>query len=104
VRATEVWQARDRHTCGGDGVLQRGEMNAGIASRVMRKSRQRLAVGLRESYLEILQPGHGNAAAVAERGDACMARIRGGRDDAFRTESAASVQNVGPFWKPEALR
>jgi len=48
VRATEVWQARDRHTCGGDGVLQRGEMNAGIASRVMRKSRQRLAVGLRD--------------------------------------------------------
>jgi hypothetical protein len=51
------------------------------------------------SYLGIPQPGHGNAAVVAER-DTCMARIRGG--DAFRTGLPRLFKGVGPFWKPEA--
>jgi hypothetical protein len=36
------------------------------------------------SYLGIPQPGHGNAAMVAE-GDTCMAGLPGARGDAFRT-------------------
>jgi hypothetical protein len=54
-------------------------------------------------YLGIRQPGHGNAALVAE-GDTCMAAIRGARGDAFRTGFPRLFKNVDPFKKPEASR
>jgi hypothetical protein len=67
----------------------------------LHRSRLRIAIALRASYLGIPRPGPGNTAVVAE-GDTCMARIRGARGDAFRNRIAASVQNAGQFWEPEA--
>ena len=48
------------------------------------------------SYLEIWQPGQGNAALAAE-GATCRARIRGARGDAFRTEWPRLFKNADPF-------
>ena len=53
----EIRQLRDHHTCVGDRLLKRCEMNAGIAGRVMRKGRQRLAIGLRDILSRDSQPG-----------------------------------------------
>jgi hypothetical protein len=48
VGATEIRQRCDHHTRVGYRLLKRCEMNPGIADRVMRQGRQRLAVGLRD--------------------------------------------------------
>ena len=50
MRAAEVCHPRNHHTRVGDRLLKRREMNAGIAGRVMRKGRQRLAIGLRDVF------------------------------------------------------
>jgi hypothetical protein len=47
MRTAEVCQPRDHHTRVGDRLLKRCEIGPRIPGRVMRKSRQRLAVGLR---------------------------------------------------------
>ena len=47
VGAAKIRQPRDRHTRVGDRLLERCEMDAWIARRVMGESRQRIAIGLR---------------------------------------------------------
>jgi hypothetical protein len=47
VGAAEIRQPRDHHTRVGDRLLKRREMDAWIAGGVMRESRQRVAIGLR---------------------------------------------------------
>ena len=46
--AAEIRQPRDHHTRVGDRLLKRCQMDAGIAGRLMRQGRQRVAIGLRE--------------------------------------------------------
>ena len=48
MRAAEICQPRNHHTRVADRSLKRREMNTRIAGRVMRKGRQRLAIGLRD--------------------------------------------------------
>ena len=46
--AAEIRQPRDHHTCIGDRLFTRCEMDAWIAGRVMCEGRQRVAIGLRD--------------------------------------------------------
>jgi hypothetical protein len=48
VGAAEISAPRDHHTGVGDRVLQRWEINAWIAGRVMCDGRKRIAIGLRD--------------------------------------------------------
>jgi hypothetical protein len=53
------------------GSPRRGEMDAWIADGVMREGRQRIAIGLRDTYLGIPQPGYREAltSGVIEQAD-----------------------------------
>jgi len=93
--------APNHHTGVGDRLLKRCEMDAWIAVRVMGEVGSRSPSVCAMSYLGIRQPGHGNAALVAE-GDTCMARIRGAHGGAFRPGLPRLFKNVDPFRKPEA--
>jgi hypothetical protein len=93
--------SNDHHTRDGDRLLKRCEMDAWIAGRVLRESRQRVAIGLRALLSRDSATHHGNAAVVAE-GDTCMARIRGARGDEFRTGLLCLFKDVDPFREPEA--
>ena len=77
-------------------------LDAGVAMLI---SRQRLAIPLGDlSHLGFRNPSW-QPAAVAE-GDTCMARIRGGRGDTFRTELMRLVKKTlsrSGSWKPSAI-
>ena len=101
--AAEIRQPCDHHTRVGDRLLERCEMDAWIAARVMGQGRQRVAIGLRNVLSRDSATRHGNAAVVAE-GDTYMAGIRGARGDAYRTGLPRLFKRRWPVLEVVSLR
>jgi hypothetical protein len=103
VSAAKIRQPRDHHTSVGDRLLKSCEIDAWIAglSCAMVGSGSPSVCAM--PYLWIPQPGHSNAAVVAEA-DTCMARIRGARGDAFRTGLPRLFKTRWPVLEAGSLR
>ena len=99
--AAEIRQPRDHHTRVGDRLLKRCEMDAWIASGVMREGRQRVAIGLR-NILSRDSATRSRQRRLGRRERHLYGPNSRCRGDAFRTGLPRPFKNVDPFRKPEA--